>query len=108
MSDAQHAEQDRGHMPRDDGDDESGRTSGIGDDRPTTDDGGDRPVRDRPAGPAAEGGQVSADGEITPGATDDESVPQDDVVEQRRRHLIEHHGPDGTESAERSDEETRR
>lgn len=99
MSDAQRAEQDRDRLPRDsDGpDDPVARSTGVGDDRPTTDDGGDGPVRDRPAGPGAEGGQVSGAGEISPGPVGGEDVPEDDVVEERRQHVIANHGGDGTD-----------
>ena len=103
MSDAQHAAQDRARLPRDDqdtgrdADRDDGRATGVGDDRPTADD-VDRPVRDRPAGPAAEGGQVSGAGEISPGVADADAVPEDDVIEERRQHVIANHGADGTES----------
>lgn len=82
-------------MPRDDQD--TDRQTGLGDDRPFSQD-ADESVRDRPGGPAAEGGQVSGAGEISPGAAEDEDVPEDDVIEQRRQHVVANHGPDGTES----------
>ena len=83
-------------MPRDQRD--TGEHDGGGRDGAGHDGSGGRPVRDRPGGPAAEGGQTAGAGEVTPAASDEEGTPQDDVVEERRQHVVEAHGPDGTES----------
>jgi hypothetical protein len=80
MSDVHDGQQQREDLPRD------GQDTGDG-----------PPVRDRPGDAASDGMRVSGPGEVSPAPEGPSEAPdQDPVVEERRRHVVQAHGGDGT------------